>query len=319
MTRKMDLLRMFFVMAIILFAACSKDEEPKGGDGADNVPQAVSSAFEKQFPDATNVKWTEKNKYYVASFDLNAKSRAVASDTQKNEAWYTQEGKCNLSELDLSPAELESDYAKIFAAWKATAYFSEGYVIDDIDLLQRVGGDDDRIMKIEVEKGEQERSLYFTLEGKLVKDVIGEEDSDDNLPCPQELVEYIEKNYQGAIIVDFEKEDDKGGITYEVEILIRKNGIDIEKELIFDKDNQFIATEIDIDDEVLVQFINKILTSEQIEKIAKLTGESDPAEWEIEIVEDKDGIITVSVENEEGDMVEVVKLDADFQLVKPKE
>lgn len=315
MTRKMNLSRVLFIMVIILFAACSKEDEPKGGDGADNVPQVVSAAFEKQFPNATNVKWMERNKYYVANFELGTKSRATVSDAQKNEAWYTPEGKCNLSELDLSSAELESDYANVFAAWKATAYFAEGYVIDDIDLLQRTENKDDKIVKIEIEKGESERNLYFTLEGKLVKDVIGEDDSDDNEPCPQELVAYIEKNYQGAVIVDFEKDEDKDGPIYEVEILVRKNNLEIEKELIFNKDYQFVAAEIELDDEVLLQLIDKILTSEQKEKIVQLTGESDPEEWEIEITEDKDGIVTVSVEDKNGNMVEIMRVNADFQPV----
>ena len=312
---KKNLSKVFIGAAMFLLAACGNDDETPN-NGIDNLPSAVSSAFKKQFPDATNIKWAEKDNYFVASFDLKAKSRAEAANTPKNEAWYTQEGKCNLSELELSPAELEAGYAKIFAAWKATTYFADGYTIDDIDLLQRTENTDDRIVKIEVEKGELERSLYFTLEGKLVKDVPGDDDSDDNMPCPQEIVSYIEKNYKDAVIVDFEKEEEKGIVTYEVEILTQMGTIGIEKELIFDKDYQFMIATIDFEDNMLAQLISKFLTPDQIEKIAQLTGESDPEEWEIEMVENKDGFITIYVEDKDEKLIEVMKLDANFQPVK---
>lgn len=318
MRKKLNLTCLLAGLTLVLFAACSDDDNTKKGSAGD-VPEAVNSAFEKQFPNATNVTWAEKNNYYVASFDLKAKSRAEATPAPKNEAWYTQEGKCNLSELELSATELESGYAKVFAAWKATPYFTDGYTIDDIDLLQRTESAGDKIIKIEIEKGETERDLYFTLEGKLVKDVPDEDDSDDNQPCPQEIVSYIEKNYKGAVVVDFEKEDDKGVVTYEVEILTMMGTIEMEKELVFDKDYQFVSAQIDFEDEVLTMLINKYLTTEQKEQIAHLTGESDPEEWDIEMVQDKEGIITIYVEDKDEKLVEVMKLGTDFQPVTPKQ
>lgn len=318
MTEKLNLPRLLLGLALVLFAACSDDDNTKK-EGTANVPEAVNSAFEKQFPNATNVTWAEKNSYYVASFDLKAKSRAEATPAPKNEAWYTQEGKCNLSELELSATELESGYAKVFAAWKATPYFTDGYAIDDIDLLQRTESADDKIIKIEIEKGDKERDLYFTLEGKLVKDVPDEDDSDDNQPCPQEIVSYIEKNYKGAVVVDFEKEEEKGVVTYEVEILTMMGTIEMEKELVFDKDYQFVSAQIDFEDEVLAQLIDRFLTPEQKEYIAQLTGESDPEEWDIEMEQDKDGIITIYVEDKDEKLVEVMKLGADFRPIPGKQ
>lgn len=318
MTRKLNLSHLFLGLAMVLFAACNDDNDTKK-EGAANVPEAVNSAFERQFPNATNVTWTEKNNYYVASFDLKAKSRAEVTAAPKNEAWYTQEGKCNLSELELSATELESAYTKVFSAWKATAYFTDGYTIDDIDLLQRTENADDKIIKIEIEKDKLERDLYFTPEGKLVKDVPDEDDSDDNQPCPQEIMSYIEKNYKGAVVVDFEKEEEKGVVTYEVEILTTMGTIEMEKELVFDKDYQFVNAQIDFEDEVLAGLINRFLTPEQKEKIVQLTGESDPEEWDIEMTQDKEGIITIYVEGKDDKLVEVMKLGANFQPIPEKQ
>ncbi|MEF9985739.1 MAG: hypothetical protein RR735_01265 [Bacteroidales bacterium] len=310
---KQNLLKVLLGVAVIISAACSKDNDPNEVI-PNNLPKVVNEAFKKQFPNATNIKWTIKRNFHVASFDIATKSKAAANTGTINEAWYTNEGECGLSELELSQAELEKSYAAVFSAWKATVYVKEGYIIDDIDLLQRTSNANDKVIKIEIEKGNVERDLFFTLNGTLVKDVANVGDEDENLPCPQELTNYVNQHYKGAVIVDFEQ--DTKTKTYEVEILITQGGIAIEKELNFNDKYEYLGAEIDIDDKVLVELISKLLTPEQIAKIAKITGESDPAEWEIEITENKDGEITISVENTNEQMVPIIKLDKNF---KPKQ
>ncbi|MEF9923397.1 MAG: hypothetical protein RR061_04485 [Muribaculaceae bacterium] len=312
MAKKQNLFKLLLVAVVIFFAACSNDnnsQEPT------NVPKAVNEAFKKQFPKATNVKWTMKKNYHVASFDLSLNGRAVTNANDVNEAWYTDAGICGLSELELSKEEFEKSYAAVFASWKALNYINEGYLIDDIDLLQRSDNSNDKVIKLEIEKGDLERELFFTLDGVLVKDVEDvESDEDDNLPCPQVLTDYVNLHYKGAMIVDFEQDSETN--TYEVEILITLSGINIEKELSFNDKYEFIGAEIDIDDEMLVQLLKKILTPEEIAKIAEITGESDIEEWDIEITENKAGEITISVENIDGDMEPIVTLDKNLQPIK---
>lgn len=319
MKKRTDYLNLWLVAVMIMFAACSNDNEPKG-NGSDtdaNVPQAVNSAFQKQFPAATDVKWTERNNYYVANFSLKGKSRAASHKGDKNEAWYTAQGKCSLSELELPVSEFETnpEYGKVLAAWKGSRYHAEGYEIDDIDVLLRTENAADRIVKIEVEKGDKEYDLYFTMNGKLVREVLDEDGDDENEPCPQELADYIEKTHKGAVIVDFEKEEEKGQVTYEVEILIQIGTMEVEKELVFDKDFQFLYAEIEIEEDVLAELVTKLLSPDKIEEIIKITGESDPKEWDIEIIEDSKGIITVFVESEEGEPVAVLKLNASLKPI----
>ena len=294
MKKKTNLLKLFLAASIISFTACSNDDESKG-----NVPEAVNTAFAKQFPNATNVTWAEKNSYYVASFDLAAKSRTETKAGSLNEAWYTSQGSCGLIELELSLAELEQNYTAVFSSWKKSVYLAEGYQIDDVDLLQRDDNSTNEMVKIEIEKKDLERELYFTTNGVLVKDVVSSDDEEENLPCPQQLTDYINNQYTDVVIVDFEKEDN----TYEVEILLTKTAM--EKELTFNEKYELISTEIDLNDDDLAKLIDKQFTAEEIADIAELTGEVDPSEWDVELREDSKNIITFWVENTKGVMTNI--------------
>lgn len=328
MKKKMNFAGWLLGAAMLVFAACSSDDENNGNNGGnitpDNLPKPVVTTFSKQFPNATNVKWTEKKNYYVATFDLKkGKTRAEATKPQ-NEAWYTQNGECSLSEQEISVDELKSQYAKAWNAYSQSTYAKDGYKIDDVDLLKRnldENGEAEVIIKLEVEKGEVEYELYYTIEGVLVKEVADNDESDDdeNLPCPQELVDYVGKNYKDAVIVDFEEDtNDKTKATeYEVEILrsVKMGGtpIQIEYELLFDKDYKFLGGEIDLDDKVETMLISayvKTLPKEKLEELIVLIGETDPAQWDIEIRENTEHKIEIYAEVETEGEEEVLKLIA---------
>lgn len=62
------------------------------------VPKAVSGAFAKKFPTATNIKWGKENaKEYEAEFKLNGKS--VSANFLTDGSWVETEMEINLSEL----------------------------------------------------------------------------------------------------------------------------------------------------------------------------------------------------------------------------
>ena len=135
------------LVLVFVFTACSDDNINNDQDNT-NVPTTVKEAFDQGFPEATDVSWKESNGFWVASFNLG-NSRAEAT-TQQNKAWYQYDGKFNMSKLELSVYELEMKYSKVNNGWKASAYFSAGFKIDDIDLLQRAGSLE-AVIKIEVE------------------------------------------------------------------------------------------------------------------------------------------------------------------------
>jgi uncharacterized lipoprotein NlpE involved in copper resistance len=63
-----------------------------------NVPKAVSDAFTKKFPGATNVKWDKENKNeYEAEFTLNGKSGSANFLTDGS--WVETEMEINVSDL----------------------------------------------------------------------------------------------------------------------------------------------------------------------------------------------------------------------------
>ena len=290
------------LVMVFVFTACSDDNINTDQDNM-NVPTSVKEAFSQGFPEATDVSWKESNGFWVASFNLS-NSRAYV--TKQNKAWYQNDGKFNMSKLELSVYELEMKYSKVNDGWKASAYFSAGFKIDDIDLLQRAGSLE-AVIKIEVEKGKEEFDLYFTLDGKLIKAVPDDDDDDideEFMPCPLQLIKYLQEKYPQAIVVEFEVEYDDNTMLYELSIVTKIGSLKVEKELVFDTDYTFLYAKIEIEDEILTKLIKKMLTPELIKQLTELTGENDPEEWDIEIIENVNGLYSIYVEDKNDNMVE---------------
>ena len=213
-----------------------------------------------------------------------------------------------MSKLELSVYELEMKYAKVNDGWKASAYFSAGFKIDDIDLLQRAGSLE-AVIKIEVEKGKEEFDLYFTLDGKLIKAVPDTDDDIDEefMPCPLQLLKYLQEKYPNAIVVEFEAEYDDNTMLYELSIVTKIGSLKVEKELVFDADYTFLYAKIEIEDEILAKLIKKLYTPELIAQLEEITGEDDPKEWDFEIIENAKGLYSIYVEDKNDEMVELIK------------
>ena len=72
-----------------------------------NVPEAVTAAFAKRFPAATNIQWEKESaKEYEASFKLEGVS--VSASYSPNGDWLETETTIKTSEL---PAEVSSAFA----------------------------------------------------------------------------------------------------------------------------------------------------------------------------------------------------------------
>lgn len=305
--------------AMTLFASCSNDDDVTSGNA--KVPTVVSDNFKTQFPKAVNVNWTEKRGYLVADFDL---SKAATRDSKDRlcEAWYTMDGHCSLYEQDLTLVQLKADFALVWEAYQQTAYAAENYSIDDIDFLRRnlnSAGEGEESVKMEVEKGEKEFDLYFSIQGVLLKEVADtddDDDDDDNLPCPTALSDYVAKYYADATIVNFEEEFDKetNAKVYEVEILryfnINGKKMRVEFELTFDTQYKLLRSRLDFDDneeKAFLRFCAGLLSDTDLTKWKELTGEADPGLWDVEVVETDDHKIAVYLEIETaGDKDEFV-------------
>lgn len=224
-------LKMYFLLlAMGAFAltmqSCNDDE-----DGI-TVPTELTNALADKHPAAQRVAWGTKGTFYVADFH---------EGNFDKEAWFTPDGTWQMTETDIPYQELP-DLVK--AAYDKTPYKLNAWTIDDVDMLERK--DVSTVYVIEIEKkGEQDRDLYYSQEGILLKEVVDtdddDHDSEEYLPSeiPAAIKDFISENYPGARIVEVEKE--KNGMT-EVEIIDNN----IRKDVLLTADGQWHSTTWDL-------------------------------------------------------------------------
>lgn len=226
--RTLEFLKMAVICAFGAFVttSCSDDDDDKV-----RVPDVVQESFNQKYAGVQHVGWeSEANGYLVAEF---------IKDNREHDAWYKGDGTWMMTEVDLG-----RDFAALPLAvqegYMATVYAQQQWVIEDIDEIQRNGYE--TIYKIEVEKaGQPDHDLYFDLSGTLFRDV---QDNDDDrneglLPSqmPAEIQAFVDANYAGAVIVDFENE------RYGYELDIRHGGKSIE--ILFDSSYNWVQTSTD--------------------------------------------------------------------------
>ena len=150
--------------------SCDNDD-----DGSIAVPAELQSAFSSKFPNAANVKWETKSGYYVADF----------YDGYEASAWFTQDGKWQMTETDIPynalPQAVKMSFENSeYASWKR----------DDIDKLERTGVE--TVFVIEVEKQNQEVDLYYSADGTLIKSIVDtDDDNSEHLPVQYTEVDII--------------------------------------------------------------------------------------------------------------------------------
>lgn len=135
--------------------SCDNDD-----DNSIAVPTELQNAFSSKYPNAANVKWETKSGYYVADF----------YDGYEASAWFTQDGKWQMTETDIPysalPQAVKTSFEKSeYASWKQ----------DDVDKLERTGVE--TIFVIEIENQNQEIDLYYSADGTLIKSIV---DTDDD-------------------------------------------------------------------------------------------------------------------------------------------
>lgn len=227
--RTLELVKLAMICAFGAFVttSCSDDND----DNNVQVPNAVQTAFSQKYSDVRHVEWdVESGGYLVAEF---------MKDNKEYDAWYTGDGTWMMTEIDHG-RDITSLPQAVQEGYAATVYAQQSWTVEDIDEIQRKGYD--TIYKIEVEKaGQPDHDLYFDLAGTLFRDVQDQDDDRNEglLPgqMPAEIQAYLDANYAGAVVVDFEKE--RNG--YELDI--RHGGKSIE--IIFDSSYNRVMTSVD--------------------------------------------------------------------------
>ena len=182
--------------------SCDNDD-----DGSIAVPAELQSAFSSKFPNAANVKWETKSGYYVADF----------YDGYEASAWFTQDGKWQMTETDIPynalPQAVKTSFeSSEYASWKR----------DDIDKLER----------------------YYSADGTLIKSIV-DTDDDNTEHLPVQLTEamknFINEKYPNARIMEVDVEDDRNDWDFGyTEVDIIHNGIP--KDVLFNQTGNWYST-----------------------------------------------------------------------------
>lgn len=258
--------------------SCDNDD-----DGSIAVPAELQSAFSSKFPNAANVKWETKSGYYVADF----------YDGYEASAWFTQDGKWQMTETDIPynalPQAVKTSFeSSEYASWKR----------DDIDKLERTGVE--TVFVIEVEKQNQEVDLYYSADGTLIKSIV-DTDDDNTEHLPVQLTEamknFINEKYPNARIMEVDVEDDRNDWDFGfTEVDIIHNGIS--KDVLFNQTGNWYSTSWEIRQNELPEAVNNTLNNQYGEY------RFDEAEY----IEKADGSIYYRIELEKGDVDKVVNI-----------
>lgn len=254
-----------------LFVACDDDSSKRLPDGVilnpNDVPVAVLDAFEKQYPNAVNVRWEKKNGYAVATFN----EREGNKDDQS--AWFSwSEGVWGMTEYEILYDALPDN---VRAAFESSKYAANPWKKSrEVDVLQR--NESETLYVIEVSKDEKgketEVDLYYSSDGILVKEIADAEDDKDYyelLPQrPESFVSnWLNTNYPDARIVDMEIEN---GMT-EIEFI--HNGLKLEA--LFDGSSAWMQTKTEYEGKwieevpVNLEIIKNTYPDARIEEVVK--------------------------------------------------
>ena len=280
----------FLLCGLLSFTSCSDDDDATNGATPN---EQIVNAFKKQFPNATEVKWSTRNGYSVASFRL-----AQNPTGETNEAWYEANGECPLTELEIP--SFDQLPAKVQEGYNASIFGQEGWAIDDIDALYRLNMA--LVFKIEVEKaGQPDYDLLFSEEGVLISAKVDNDDDDDNVPViiPTAIREFVNQHLSGAELLDYDKEDGE----LELEVSYQNHLM----ELYFNTSYKFLRAEEEVQEADLPDAVKTAL-------------EQFTAAWEVDDVmlityADKSVVYAIDLENKTTDQEKIVKIKADGTLI----
>lgn len=251
---KKNLLTLLLFLPLALFISCSDDDDNgnPGGNTA-GIVNEVLTQFEKDYPNAIDVKWTKtSDDFAVAQFNLGTGTKATQV-VYEHKAWYKNHKDYAhikyMGEKDIDYKDLPSEVKKAF---EASQYAD--WEIDDVEEIVRYQLE--TIYSIEVEGKdangkEVEVDLYYDASGILIKEEVDLDDDFDKhhgMIVDQELPEiiksHLDKNHAGYKLADVEIEDDeldeiedsKKIKHWEIDIIETVNNVKVKKELIFSFD-----------------------------------------------------------------------------------
>lgn len=145
MKAKIKMLAMMFV-AVVCCVACDDDDVW--------VDEAFYDSLLYQYPDAVDIEWDRRGRYYVADFWI---------DNHEAVAWFDTAAKWLMTDVDISWSELplavqggfnSGDYS----SWMPNEYHHIVYADETVQYV------------IEVEDGRKEKMLFYAPDGQFLKE-----------------------------------------------------------------------------------------------------------------------------------------------------
>lgn len=283
----------FFTLLLALGAAWSLQSCDNDNDGSIPVPTELQNAFSEKYPNVANVKWETKAGYYVADFHNGYEASA----------WFTPNGEWQLTETDIPYSALPQAVKTEFG--KSEYKNGSGWLIDDVDKLERKNLE--TVYVIEVEKQNEERDLYYSEEGALIKTIVDVDDDRDDQYLPVQLTDamknIINEKYPGASILEVDIENDRNDWDYgftEVDILHEGKN----KDVLFNQNGAWYSTSWDVRRNELPGAVESTLAAQinanagyhfdDAERIEEAAGNAKYYRIELERDNSKDIILKIS-------------------------
>src|SRR5690554_4177739 len=115
------------------------------------VPAAVMKSFNEKFPKASDVEWERHGDSYEVDFDMG-----LFND---HDAWFDASGNITRHKEEISKSDLPKAVANAISA-----QYPE-FRIDDVDKITEGGKVS---YKVELEKGQEDRKVYFSEDGTII-------------------------------------------------------------------------------------------------------------------------------------------------------
>lgn len=292
-------LKMYFALlalGAIGLTACDNDDDDID---LSKVPADVRNTFDATYNNTANLKW-EKEKvaqqsYYKAEFTNRS------DNSYKTSAWYTAEGKWQMTETEMPyhaiPEEIRTDFeSSAYATWKKD---------NEVDKIERPDAETVYIIEVESDRDE-DVDLYYSADGILIKAISDRTpDGAGNgslLPdAPSATVAaataFVKEKYPAARIIEIEVEHGRT----EVDIIHENIG----KEVLLSSTNEWISTSWDVFPTQLPQEVTQTLTSQYPDYVI------DDAEY----FDTPTGTFYL-IELEQGKAEIKVKIDMNGQIIK---
>ncbi|MBQ4163435.1 MAG: PepSY-like domain-containing protein [Parabacteroides sp.] len=148
-------LLVFLLLCLFILPSCNDDNRVP-----DFVSTATLTVFEDKYPLAKDVEWKMLDNYVVVDFEQNQVDM---------EAWFDNNGVWYMTEIDvpfiLIPDVIQGSFSQSqYATWR----------VDDVDMIER--NTLDTVYVLEVEQGNKELDLYYSLNGILIDVKTGNRD-----------------------------------------------------------------------------------------------------------------------------------------------